>query len=121
MVKNKRKAGFIAAIIVVAVFPVAFFLFFDQLHKHRPTLETDKCLPIYGPKQPFASKDYKGRDFIDTAYFKVPDFSFLDQNGDTVTQDIMKGKVTVVDFFFTTCKSICIDMTSNLRRISSAT
>ncbi|MFN8295342.1 MAG: SCO family protein [Chitinophagales bacterium] len=115
--KNNKKVGFIAAVIVVAIFPVAFFLFFDYLHKHRPTLETDKCLPIYGPKEPFKSKNYKGKDIIDTAYFKVPDFSFLDQNGDTVTQEIMKGKVVVVDFFFTTCKSICIDMTGSLRKV----
>lgn len=114
---TKKRNGFIAAVIVVAAFPILFFLVFNEMNKHRPTLETDKCLPIYGPKHPFPSKDYKGRDIIDTAYFKVPDFSFLDQNGDTVTQDIMKGKVTVVDFFFTTCKSICIDMTSNLHKV----
>lgn len=115
--KNKNKVGCISAVIVVAIFPVAFFLFFDYLHKHRPTLETDKCLPIYGPKEPFPSKNYRGRDIIDTAYFKVPPFSFYDQNGDTVTEAIMNGKVTVVDFFFTTCKSICIDMTSNLHLV----
>lgn len=115
--KNNKKIGFTAALIVVVIFPVAFFLFFDYLHKHRPTLETDKCLPIYGPKEPFKSKNYRGRNIIDTAYFKVPAFSFLDQNGNTVTDTIMNGKVTVVDFFFTTCKSICIDMTSNLHRV----
>lgn len=115
--KNNKKLGFIAAIVVVALFPIAFFLFFTELNNHRPTLETDRCLPIYGPKKAFPSKDYKGRDIMDTAYFKVPEFSFLDQNGDTITQESMNGKVTVVDFFFTTCKSICIDMTSNLHKV----
>ncbi|MCC6584923.1 MAG: SCO family protein [Chitinophagales bacterium] len=115
--KNNKRVGFIAAVVVVAIFPVVFFLVFNYKNKHRPTLETDKCLPIYGPKQPFKSKDYRDRDIIDTAYFKVPPFLFLDQNGDTVTEAIMNGKVTVVDFFFTTCKSICIDMTSNLHLV----
>ncbi|HMV15440.1 MAG TPA: SCO family protein [Chitinophagales bacterium] len=114
---NSKKTGFIAAVVVVALFPLLFFLFFNKLNNHRPTLETDRCLPIYGPKQAFPSTDYRGRDIIDTAYFKVPDFSFLDQNGDTVTQKLMNGKVTVVDFFFTTCKNICIDMTSNLHKV----
>ncbi len=114
---NKEKSGCLVALIVVIIFPVIFFLFFDNLQKHRPTLETDKCLPIYGPKEPFQSKDYKGRNVIDTAYFKIPDFSFINQNGDTITQETMNGKVTVVDFFFTTCKSICIDMTSNLKTV----
>ena len=115
--KNNKRVGFIAALVVVAVFPIAFFLVFDYKNKHRPTLETDKCLPIYGPKVPFNSKNYKGKDFVDTAYFKVPPFAFLDQNGDTITEKFMDGKVTVVDFFFTTCKSICIDMTSNLHKV----
>lgn len=115
--KYNKQVGFIAALIVVVVFPLLFFLYFDYRNKNRPTLETTRCLPIYGPKEAFPSKNYKGKDFIDTAYFKVPDFSFLDQNGDTVTQEIMKGKVTIVDFFFTTCQSICIDMTKNLHLV----
>ncbi|MEZ4879392.1 MAG: SCO family protein [Chitinophagales bacterium] len=41
----------------------------------------------------------------------------LDQNGDTITRSIMTNKVTVVDFFFTTCPSICIDMTSNFVKL----
>jgi protein SCO1 len=114
---KKSKTAFALVLIALLVFPISFFLYFDYQHKHRPTLETDKCLPIYGPKQPFKSVDYRGRDIIDTAYFKVPPFRFLDQNGDTVTEKIMNGKVTVVDYFFTTCKSICIDMTRNLTRV----
>lgn len=114
---KRNQIGFILAIIVIAVFPVGFFLYFDYQHKHRPTLETDRCLPIFGPKEPFKSKDYKGRDFVDTAYFKIPPFRFFDQNGDTVTEKIMTGKVVVADYFFTTCKSICIDMTHNLRKV----
>jgi len=114
---KSNKTAFLLVLIALLVFPIGFFLYFDYQHKHRPTLETDKCLPIYGPKQPFKSVNYKGKDFIDTAYFKVPAFSFVDQNGDTVTEKIMTGKVVVVDYFFTTCKSICIDMTRNLRRV----
>jgi protein SCO1/2 len=83
-------------------------------------LETDKCLPIYGPKEPYESKDSRGGKRIDTAYFHIPPFSFIDQNRDTVTEKIMNGKIVVVDFFFTTCKSICVDMTRNLGRVQSA-
>lgn len=114
---KKNKTGFLIAIVVIILFPALFFIYFKYQNQHRPTLETDRCLPIFGPKEPFASKDYKGRDIIDTAYFVIPPFSFLDQNGDTVTNAIMKDKVVVVDYFFTTCQSICIDMTRNLKKI----
>ena len=44
----------------------------------------------------------------------VPDFSFIDQNGNTVSEKTVQDKIYVVDFFFTSCPSICIDLTNNL-------
>lgn len=40
-------------------------------------------------------------------FTKVPDFEFLNQEGKTITNDTFRGKVYVVEFFFTTCPSIC--------------
>lgn len=114
---EKNKNGCTIALIIVIAIPLVCFILFDYFDHHRPELSTQTCLPIYGPKEPFPSKDKNGKDIVDTAYFKVLDFSFTNQNGITITQDSMNGKVTVVDFFFTTCKSICIDMTANLRMI----
>lgn len=48
---------------------------------------------------------------------KVPEFSFTDQNGKTITNKDYLGQVYVVDFFFTTCPTICPRMTSNLANI----
>ena len=36
----------------------------------------------------------------------VPDFSFIDQNGKTVSQKTVEDKIYVVDFFFTSCLSL---------------
>lgn len=38
---------------------------------------------------------------------KVPDFEFINQEGKTVTNKTYKGKVYVVEFFFSTCPTIC--------------
>ena len=46
---------------------------------------------------------------------KVQDFSFLDQNGDRITNRNVEGKVYVAEFFFTTCPGICPKMNTNLR------
>lgn len=48
---------------------------------------------------------------------KVPDFKFVNQDGDTVTNKDYLGKVYVVEFFFTTCPSICPIMNQNLVEI----
>lgn len=37
----------------------------------------------------------------------VPDFELINQNGNTITNKNFEGKVYVVEFFFTTCPSIC--------------
>ncbi|MFT6246028.1 MAG: protein SCO1/2 [Salibacteraceae bacterium] len=48
---------------------------------------------------------------------KVGDFSFLNQEGKTITSDEVKGKIHVAEYFFTTCKSICPIMTEQMQRI----
>lgn len=45
---------------------------------------------------------------------KVPNFSFTDQNGNTITNNDYLGKVYIVEFFFTTCPTICPRMNRNL-------
>nr|WP_299341708.1 SCO family protein [Allomuricauda sp.] len=45
---------------------------------------------------------------------KVPDFSFLNQDSVVVSNEDYLGKVYVVEFFFTTCPTICPVMTTNL-------
>lgn len=47
----------------------------------------------------------------------VPSFSLTDQNGKTITNKDMLGKVYVVEFFFSTCPTICPVMNRNIRHI----
>ena len=50
---------------------------------------------------------------------KVPEFSFVNQKGDTITNKDYEGKVYVIEFFFTTCPTICPRMNSNLVQIQN--
>jgi len=50
---------------------------------------------------------------------RVPDFSFTDQNGKTITNTDYLAKVYVVEFFFTTCPTICPRMNKNLVQIQN--
>jgi protein SCO1 len=51
---------------------------------------------------------------------KVPAFSFVNQNGETISNNDYEGKVYVVEFFFTTCPSICPKMNKNLVQIQNS-
>ena len=47
----------------------------------------------------------------------VKPFRFRNQNGLPVTDKDLLGKVTVVEYFFTTCKGICPKMNTNMKGI----
>jgi protein SCO1/2 len=47
-------------------------------------------------------------------------FSFVNQNGKTITESSVDGKVYVAEYFFTTCKGICPIMNANMRRVYEA-
>jgi len=79
-------------------------------------LKPKKVLPIYQPAQ-------VSTELVDTTiqykkkYHKIADFSLINQNGVTITQETYKEKIYVADFFFTTCQTICPIMTKNMNEI----
>jgi protein SCO1/2 len=51
---------------------------------------------------------------------KIQDFTFVNQYGEIITNKTVHGKVYVVDYFFTTCGSICPIMTGQMKRVQAA-
>ena len=47
----------------------------------------------------------------------VKPFSFIDQDGRTITNKDVAGKVYVAEYFFTTCKGICPKLNTNLKSV----
>lgn len=66
-------------------------------------------LPYIGEKTASASGD--------TVYHTVSDFSLINQDGKTITQKDLAGKIYVADYFFANCKSICPKISSQLERV----
>lgn len=50
---------------------------------------------------------------------KVPNFSFINQDGKKITNKDYEGKVYVIEFFFTSCPTICPRMNRNLIQIQN--
>jgi len=50
----------------------------------------------------------------------IANFTLINQNGQTITQDDYKNKIYVADFFFTRCQTICPIMTGNMEKIQEA-
>lgn len=49
--------------------------------------------------------------------WKVPDFTYTDQNGKPIGLKDLKGKVWLTNFIFTRCPDICPPMTANMSKV----
>jgi len=63
----------------------------------------------------FAGTDYYRAKLPVLNY--VHNFSFINQDGKTLEQRNMEGKVYVTEYFFTTCKGICPKMNQNMKTV----
>lgn len=48
---------------------------------------------------------------------EIPDLEYVNQEGETITLDDLKGKWWVADLIFTNCETVCIPMTLNMLKI----
>jgi protein SCO1/2 len=51
------------------------------------------------------------------SYPVIPEFSFVNQLGDTISEEDFENKIYVADFFFTSCPTICPIMKSQMLRV----
>ncbi len=78
--------------------------------------ESPKTLPYLGNKEA-VEKTVDGKVVVDTIYHTIPDFEFINQDSVKITQEFVKGKIYIADFFFTTCPTICPKMKTQMLRI----
>ncbi len=103
--KGYKKFGIFFSILCVIIMSIIYSV-----------LNVTKPLPIYQPAM-------VSEELVDSTiqhqqkYHKIADFSLINQNGKTITQDTYKNKIYVADFFFTTCQTICPVMTDHMYKI----
>jgi protein SCO1/2 len=95
---------------IMAVFSVG------MIYAIYTLLTPDKKLPIFNPSDVNPKLVDESVVHIRRNH-KVADFSLINQNGDTITQDNYKDKIYVADFFFTRCMTICPVMTNNIGKL----
>lgn len=98
---------FIAVLFLIVV-PIGYYFLSDK--------SKTKTLPVINPidvQQEMVDPEMLriGRGH------KVGSFRFENQDGAWITDADMKGKVSVVEYFFTTCKSICPIMNTQMQRV----
>lgn len=77
-----------------------------------------RVLPVYSPAQ-------LNPELVDEALrdvkknHRIPDFNLINQYGESFSQTDLDDHYYVTDFFFTTCPTICIDMSAQLMRVQN--
>jgi protein SCO1/2 len=73
---------------------------------------SEVVLPYYN--EATFTPNWFSSDELPDDFHKIPNFSLTNQLGNLVTEKKLDGKVTVVDFFFTSCPGICLELTNNM-------
>ena len=109
---NMRSLRILQGFVLVCILlvPVLIFLFLKGFGKN----EYD--LPIFFQKG--VDNPFKECPVTDSTQHYIPEFTFTNQEGRPIGRAQMEGKITVVDFFFTSCPSICPVMSKEMARVN---
>jgi protein SCO1/2 len=82
-------------------------------------IKDGRSLPIYSPTMLNPELVDESKQGVSKNH-KIADFELQNQYGETFKTTDLEGKYYVSDFFFTTCPTICPDMSSQLVRVQEA-
>ena len=107
-----RRVVIFLGITIIAIV-VTYFVAFNDFEK--------ETLPILSPRDinpELVDSSLHNRGIgTEGIYHQISPFNLVDQHGLEVSENVIKNKVVVVDFFFVSCGSICPIMTKNLKRV----
>lgn len=112
---KRRSKGFIIGIAVAVLLPLSFFLYYNE--------PVSNALKIPGYYRPVSVDSHKVKDrmLYDTVYYKLNDIDLVNQLGHKVNlNEDLRGKILVINFFFTKCPTVCPQLTNNVRRVVKA-
>ncbi len=112
--KNSNK-GFIKGIAVAFLVPLSFYIVTKALSKDKIHMPKHYWVDSIGRKM------RKGKEVDDSICHKVADLNLINQLGDHISLNgTLKGKILVVNFFFTTCPIICPKLTGDVSMLQRA-
>ena len=105
MISNRFIYGAIAIIITI-IFPLSILYYLSgagdyliKIQKYYPKVDSSMTAGVMN---------------YDTSFYTIPEFSLLNNTGDSLFREDLNGQFMVVDFFFTRCPTICPQMSSSM-------
>ncbi|MGJ5641795.1 SCO family protein [Formosa sp. S-31] len=113
---NKSNYSYVGIAFIILVFGIIFIPKIVDRIKNNDITRSDRMSNV--PDNNFSNTEKLAFLEINGEPKKVPDFSFVNQDGKVITNKDYLGKVYVIEFFFTTCPTICPIMNQNLVQVS---
>jgi protein SCO1 len=108
---NKRA---LLGLLLAIMMPLAGYVFVKVLSKNAAPMPRKYFYDSVG------TVERRGKIIPDTLWHQVSNLKFTNQLGKKVSLDDLKGKIIVIDFFFTSCPSICPGLARNMKRLQDS-
>jgi len=105
---NKRA---LYGLLIAILFPLAGYIYLKKKSDHAAVM------PRHYLPDSVVNRTKNGKEYSDTIWHHLPDFSLTNQLGTNVSWKDMSGKIVVADFFFTHCPTICPTMTRAMKML----
>ncbi|MEO6252700.1 MAG: SCO family protein [Ferruginibacter sp.] len=105
----------ILALMVALVLPFAGYYIVKYYSKEAVHMPGRYFLP-----DSVVVSEKNGKTVTDTIWHKVKNIEFTNQLGKKVSLDDLKGRILVIDFFFTRCPSICPGLARSMKRLQDS-
>jgi len=102
----KRLAYSLLAIIITILLPLSILYYLSGANDYL--IKIQKYYPKVDSTLSGSLMTY------DTSYYTIPDFSLLNNTGDSIYREDLNGQFLIVDFFFTRCPTICPEMSNSM-------
>ncbi len=115
MTEKKSNKKIFLALVVAVLLPLFFYLVTNELSKGKVKM------PHYYLIDKIDSQVVSGKMKRDTTFHKVGDIVLTNQLGEQVSLNkSLMGKSVVLDFFFTTCPTICPRLSKNMLQLQTS-
>jgi|SRR5882757_8081009 len=105
----------ILALMLAILMPLAGYMIIKYYSKNAVIMPRK----YYEPDSVITSTS-GGKTVTDTVWHKVKNISFTNQLGKKVSLDDLKGKIIVLDFFFTRCPTICPGLARSMKKLQTS-
>lgn len=104
----------IYGLVIALLIPILCYLWL------KSASETAVIMPRHYLLDTVIEKEVKGKQVSDSIWHTTKDIRLINQLGDTVNLYDQKGKIIILDFFFTSCGSICPKLTRNMAMLQQS-